>query len=88
MKADKNDSKSEATNFLKVWVEKWEKKGFVKCVIDGFTYFFPPLVNRPRCFTCNSPEGCLYCGNNTFRYYSKAGGKKYYQCEKCWGINH
>jgi hypothetical protein len=44
MKVDKNDSKSEATNLLKEWVEKWEKKGFVKRVIDGFTYFFPPLV--------------------------------------------
>ncbi len=30
MKADKNNSKSETTNFLKEWVEKWEKKGFVK----------------------------------------------------------
>jgi hypothetical protein len=88
MKVDKNGSKSEATNILKEWVEKWEKKGFVKRVIDGITYLFPPIVNRPRCFTYNSPRGCLYCGNNTFRYYSKAGGKKYYQCEKCYGVNH
>ncbi len=88
MKADKNDGKSEAINFLKEWMEKWEKKGFVKRVIDGFTYLFPPLVNRSSCSTYNPPEGCLYCGNKTFRYYSCCFGKKYYQCEKCQGINH
>lgn len=88
MKADKNNSKSETTNFLKEWVEKWEKKGFVKRVIDGFTYLFPPLINRPRCFTYNPPEGCLYCRNKTFRFHSSIYGKKYYQCENCWGINH
>ncbi len=70
------------------WMKKWEKKGFVKRVIDGFTYFFPPLVNRPRCFTYDPPEGCLYCRNKTFRFHSSIYGKKYYQCEKCWGIVH
>jgi len=88
MKADRNNSKSEENNIFKEWIEKWEKKGFRKHIINGFTYLFPPLVNKSPCFTYNPPEGCLYCGNKTFRYYSKAGGKKYYQCEKCWGINH
>ena len=41
MKAGRNDNKSEATNFLKEWIDKWEKKGFVKRVINGFPYFFP-----------------------------------------------
>lgn len=88
MKADKTNNKSEMPNVLKEWIKKWEKKGFVKRVVNGYPYLFPPLVNKPRCSTYNPPKGCLYCGNNTFRYYSKGGGKKYYQCEKCWGINH
>ena len=63
-------------------------KPFVKVIIDNHEFIFPELVNRPRCYTFDSPEGCLYCGNKTFRYHSKAGEKKYYQCEKCRGINH
>lgn len=51
-------------------------------------YSFPPLVNRARCFSYDSERGCLYCGNKSFRYYCQAYGKKYYQCEKCRGINH
>ncbi len=53
-------------------------------------YFFerPKLVNRPRCKSYNPENGCLYCGNMTFRFYSSVYGKKYYQCEKCRGINH
>lgn len=47
-----------------------------------------PLINRPRCHTFNPDGGCLFCGNKNFRYHCKAGGKKYYQCEKCRGINH
>jgi len=47
-----------------------------------------PLINRPRCYTFNPDGGCLYCRNKTFRYYCTAAGKKYYQCEKCRGINH
>lgn len=46
------------------------------------------LVNRSRCFTYNPNGGCLYCGNKTFRYHSSESGKKYYQCEKCRGLNH
>lgn len=46
------------------------------------------LVNRHRCYTYNPPGGCLYCGNKTFRYWGQSFGKKYYQCELCWGINH
>jgi hypothetical protein len=85
MKADKNISKprEEGNVFI-----GYKKKGFRNYVADGITYFFPPLVNRARCFSYNLEDGCLYCGNKTFRYYSKAYGKKYYQCEKCWGINH
>lgn len=87
MKADRNNNKLEATNSQE-WMEMWEERGFAKFTINGFTYLFPPLVNKPRCSTYNLPEGCLYCGNNTFRYYSSSYGKKYYQCEKCRGINH
>lgn len=47
-----------------------------------------PLVNRPRCYSFNPIDGCLYCNNKTFRYHSISHGKKYYQCEKCLGINH
>jgi len=47
-----------------------------------------PMINRPRCYTFNPEKGCLYCNNKTFRYYSCVAGKKYYQCEKCRGINH
>ena len=88
MQADRNNVKSEGANILKDWIEKWERKGFIKHIINGFPYFFPPLVNKPRCFTYTPSEGCLYCGNKTFRYHSKIAGKKYYQCEKCGGINH
>jgi len=88
MKADRNNSKSEAINIFKEWIEKWERNGFRKVIIDGFPYFFPPLVKRMRCFTYSPVEGCLYCRNKTFRYYSTVCRKKYYQCEKCGGINH
>jgi hypothetical protein len=88
MKADRNNIKKKENDFIKKWVEKWERKGFRRYVIGSFPYLFPSLVNRPRCFTYNPRDGCLYCANRTFRYYSKAGGKKYYQCEKCGGINH
>ena len=47
-----------------------------------------PLINRPRCHTFNLDGGCLFCGNKTIRYYSSSYVKKYYQCEKCRGINH
>jgi hypothetical protein len=60
----------------------------IKRHINGLTIFVRPLVKRGRCYTYNPTEGCLYCGNKTFRYYSQAYGKKYYQCEKCFGINH
>jgi len=88
MKADRNNSKVKENGFVKQWIEKWERESFRKYAIDGFSYLFPPLVSRPRCFTFNPKEGCLYCGNKTFRYFSKVAGKKYYQCEKCGGINH
>jgi len=67
---------------------KYRKKGFKICVIEEIIYLFPPLVNRRRCFSYNPQGGCLYCGNKTFRFHSKGYGKKYYQCEKCWGLNH
>lgn len=53
-------------------------------------YFYerPKLVKRFRCKTYTPQAGCLYCGNKTFRFYSSVYGKKYYQCEKCRGINH
>jgi len=53
-------------------------------------YFYerPKLVNRARCKNYNPEKGCLYCGSKTFRFYSSVYGKKYYQCEKCHGINH
>lgn len=86
MKADRN--KFEKITEIKEWFNKWQKKGFKKVIIDGFPYLFPPLVNRKRSSTYNPEGGCLYCGNKTFRFRSKGGGKKYYQCEKCWGINH
>lgn len=85
MKADKNISKERAVDSV---FKKYYKKSFKICIVDGITYFFPPIVNRARCFSYNLENGCLYCGNKTFRSYSKAYGKKYYQCEKCWGINH
>ena len=88
MKADRNNSKLKENGFVKEWIEKWERENFRNYVIDGLPYLFPPFVNRPICFTYNPKEGCLYCGNKTFRYYSKVVGKKYYQCEKCGGINH
>jgi hypothetical protein len=75
-------------DFVKEWERKWIDKGFVKYVVDDITFFFPPLVGRSRCFTFNPEKGCLYCGNKSFRYFSSAGGKKYYQCEKCCGVNH
>lgn len=49
---------------------------------------YPSLVNRPRCYSFNPADGCLYCNNKSFRYHSTSHGKKYYQCEKCCGINH
>jgi hypothetical protein len=55
---------------------------------SGLTIFVPHLIDRPRCHSFNPRNGCLYCGNKTFRFHSKAGNKKYYQCEKCWGLNH
>jgi hypothetical protein len=73
---------------VKTWIKKWEKKGYKKQIIDNFPYMFPPLVKRLRCSTPYSKMACMYCGNTTFRYHSKSGGKKYYQCEKCRGINH
>lgn len=87
MKAD-NSYKTEEISEVKGWVRKWEQKGFRKHIIDNFPYLLPPLINRTRCFTYSPDEGCLYCSNKTFRYYSKSGNKKYYQCEKCGGINH
>ncbi|ODS35618.1 hypothetical protein BEH94_03430 [Candidatus Altiarchaeales archaeon WOR_SM1_SCG] len=88
MKVDKNNRNIRENEFIEEWVEKWEKKGFRKHIIDGLPYLFPSLVNRPRCFTYGTENGCIYCGNKTFRYYSKVSVKKYYQCEKCGGINH
>lgn len=67
---------------------KKENRKMKKKIIDGVTYYFPILVNRSRCFSFHLSEGCLYCSNKTFRYYSTSCGKKYYQCEKCCGINH
>ena len=87
MKVDKNKKKPELPDPFQKWIQKWKNKGFVKRIINGYPYLFPPLVNKSRCLTYNPPGGCLYCGNNTFRYYSKSGGKKHYQCEECWGIN-
>ncbi len=84
MRADKIDKRDS----LKEWEKKWEKKNFVKYAAEGFTFFFPPLVGRSKSFTYNPEGGCLHCGNPTFRYYSKVARKKYYQCEKCNGINH
>ncbi|OIN97335.1 hypothetical protein AUJ66_03650 [Candidatus Desantisbacteria bacterium CG1_02_38_46] len=57
---------------------------------DKNYYFYhqPKLVNRSRCYTYDPGGGCLFCGNKTFRYYSTAYGKKYFQCEKYSGINH
>lgn len=88
MKADRNCLRMKKKDLVKEWVEKWKNKGFKKHIFDGSTYLFPPLVKRPRCFTYNPKEGCLYCGNKTFKYYSIVCNKKYYQCEKCRGINH
>lgn len=48
----------------------------------------PKLVNRSRCTTFKLEGGCWDCENTTFRYYSTAFGKRYYQCEKCRAINH
>lgn len=86
----KADDKSVLENIteIKQRIQKWEEKGFRKVVINGYPYLFPPLVKRTRCNTFNLENGCLYCGNKTFRFYSKAANKKYYQCEKCFGINH
>lgn len=67
---------------------KTENRKIKKKIIDGVTYYFPTLVNRSHCYSFNPPKGCLYCKNKTFRYYSTSFGKKYYQCEKCCGINH
>jgi len=86
MKVDRNINRKniEENSFYK----NDQKKVTQKRVINGFTYYFPHLVNRSRCFTYNPAEGCLYCRNKTFRYYSTVYEKKYYQCEKCGGINH
>ncbi len=73
---------------LKNGLKNGKSKDFRKHIIDGAPYFFPPLVNRPKCSAYNPKEGCLYCGNKTFRYHSTVCNKKYYQCEKCGGINH
>ena len=67
---------------------KKEIRRVKKRIIDGIAYYFPNLVNRPRCFSFNPLNGCLYCNNKTFRYYSNSYGKKYYQCENCFGVNH
>ena len=88
MRGGRNESKLEKISTVKDWVERWKKRGFRKHIINDFPYLFPSLVNRSRCFTYNPGGSCIYCGNKTFRYYSKSGGKKYYQCEKCEGINH
>lgn len=48
----------------------------------------PLLVKRFRSKVYIPEAGCLYCGNKTFRFYSSVYGKKYFQCEKCRGINH
>ena len=74
--------------YFKRWIRKWVNLGFTKYSVEGYTYMFPPLINRTRCATYQPKGGCVYCGNNTFRFYSKSGGKKYYQCEACAGINH
>jgi len=55
MREDRHD-KSEWVSFVREWVERWERKGFRRYVIDGFHYLFPPLVNRPRCFTYNPKD--------------------------------
>lgn len=57
----------------------------IKRTINGFDYYFPKLVNRPT--TSKHTESCIYCKNRTFRYFRSHFGKKYYQCEKCFGIN-
>lgn len=62
------------------------KRGeIIKKTINGFDYYFPKLVNRPR--TKQYAEECIYCKNKNFRYFSNSFGKKYYQCENCFGIN-
>jgi hypothetical protein len=88
MKGDRNKSNLEENKEISNLVGECENAGFRKIIIDGFPYFSPNIVKRKRCFTYNPEGGCLYCGNKTFRYYSTVRKKKYYQCEKCGGINH
>jgi len=88
MKGDRNKSNLEENKEIRNWIEKCEKAGFREVVIDGFPYFFLNIARRKRCHTYSPEGGCLYCGNKTFRYYSTVCKKKYYQCEKCGGINH
>lgn len=57
----------------------------VKRTIRGFDYYFPKLINKQT--TKRYTEKCIYCKNKTFRHFISRFGKKYYQCEKCFGIN-
>lgn len=77
MKKDNNLSKSVLRDL---------KTGkIIKRTINGFDYYFPKLVNKPT--TKQYTENCIFCKNKTFKHFSSHFGKKYYQCEKCFGIN-
>lgn len=66
--------------------EKYLKKGFKKYIVDGDTYYFPPLKNGSGHPISKTEANCIYCKNKTLRVYSKTKWKIYYQCEKCWGV--
>jgi len=66
--------------------EKYLKKGFRKYIVDGDTYYFPPLKIGPRHPISKTEADCIYCKNKTLRIYSKTKGKIYYQCGECWGV--
>ncbi len=62
-----------------------ENGKLIKRIFNVFEYYFPKLVNRKQCLTYQ--EECIYCKSKTYRFYSSQYGKKYYQCENCYGIN-
>jgi hypothetical protein len=81
MKRD-NESKS---NLSKNILKDLKNGKLIRRTINGFDYFFPKLIDGDR--TNMYSEKCIYCKNNHYRYYNSKFGKKYYQCENCFGIN-
>jgi len=71
---------------VKKFYEDKMKEGFVIRVFDKHAYLFPQLTKRKTCNSYIPINGCIYCGSKSFRYRSSSHGKKYYQCENCWGV--